>query len=241
MSSTSATDSSQPSAPQEKKGRNPVERVIVWGAILAGVAIAGIEATARFGYGSTLSRLTTALEEDGSHEHKPLSLQDAEKMIAGFPKKVGERQGKISSNVTYRWSGLLKNYGAIQITYDTEEKMVTGVVTEGAPEEEAIPPTTTEPSGPGVMPGGMAATPQAGSGGPGGGPGGPGGAEGEGGGRRFDPFQNDADGDGKLSREEAPERMRENFDEIDTNQDGFIDAAELEARRAARSQRPATE
>jgi len=75
------------------------------------------------------------------------------------------------------------------------------------------------------------------SGGPGPGDG-SGGGEGAGGGRgegrRFDPMQADVDGDGKISREEAPERMQAAFDEIDTNGDGFLDEAEFEARRAAR-------
>lgn len=137
--------------------------------------------------------------------------------------------------MTYRWSGLFKNYGAIQITYDSEDQMVTGVVTEGAP-AVTFPIDHAEGGAPddasqSVVEG----TPGSESPGPGGPPGSGGGG---GGGRGFDPFQNDADGDGKLSREEAPERMRENFDEIDTNQDGFIDKDELEARRAARSQRP---
>jgi Ca2+-binding EF-hand superfamily protein len=37
----------------------------------------------------------------------------------------------------------------------------------------------------------------------------------------------DADGDGKLSPEEAPPRLQENFDRIDANQDGFLDEQEL--------------
>lgn len=39
----------------------------------------------------------------------------------------------------------------------------------------------------------------------------------------------DANGDGKLSKEEAPERMKENFDRIDANEDGFVDETELRA------------
>jgi hypothetical protein len=41
--------------------------------------------------------------------------------------------------------------------------------------------------------------------------------------------QFDRDGDGKLSRDEAPEPMRDSFSQLDTNGDGFIDAAELSA------------
>ena len=37
----------------------------------------------------------------------------------------------------------------------------------------------------------------------------------------------DKDGDGKISRQEAPERMQEFFDRIDANQDGFLDQGEI--------------
>ena len=39
----------------------------------------------------------------------------------------------------------------------------------------------------------------------------------------------DKDGDGKINKEEAPERMRENFERTDTNGDGFIDSKEFDA------------
>lgn len=37
----------------------------------------------------------------------------------------------------------------------------------------------------------------------------------------------DKDGDGKLSKDEAPERIQKNFDQLDRNSDGFVDREEL--------------
>lgn len=42
-------------------------------------------------------------------------------------------------------------------------------------------------------------------------------------------MQSDANGDGKLSAEEAPDRMKPRFDMMDRNSDGLIDEAELKA------------
>ena len=38
----------------------------------------------------------------------------------------------------------------------------------------------------------------------------------------------DANGDGKLSKDEAPEALRQRFDRMDRNSDGFIDQNELQ-------------
>jgi HlyD family secretion protein len=68
---------------------------------------------------------------------------------------------------------------------------------------------------------------------------GPAGGDGEGGrrggrggaGRGGDLMQMDTDGDGKVSREEAPEPMRDFFDRLDANGDGLIDREEADAMR----------
>jgi Ca2+-binding EF-hand superfamily protein len=57
------------------------------------------------------------------------------------------------------------------------------------------------------------------------------GGAGGGGGRGGDLMQNDQDGDGKISRDEAPEWLQPRFDRIDSNGNGFIEADELSALR----------
>jgi hypothetical protein len=71
-----------------------------------------------------------------------------------------------------------------------------------------------------------------GRGGPGGGgPGGGGGGPGGGGPGRGSLMDNDADGDGKISKEEAPEWMQNFFDDTDSDADGFITQAEFDESR----------
>ena len=41
-------------------------------------------------------------------------------------------------------------------------------------------------------------------------------------------MSNDADGDGKISKEEAPERLQQRFDNIDANGDGYLEESELQ-------------
>jgi len=58
------------------------------------------------------------------------------------------------------------------------------------------------------------------------------GGPGRGTGRMPDLMELDKDGDGKISRQEAPERMQGFFEMLDTNKDGFLDKAEIAAMRA---------
>lgn len=80
--------------------------------------------------------------------------------------------------------------------------------------------------GPGASSGAPGAGPAAGPGEAG--PGGPG----PGGRPQFSFSESDADGDGKLSSDEAPEWMQNAFDRIDANSDGFVDQAELAEMRS---------
>jgi len=41
----------------------------------------------------------------------------------------------------------------------------------------------------------------------------------------------DKDGDGRITREEAPARLKKRFDKLDTNHDGALDAEEMKAAR----------
>jgi Ca2+-binding EF-hand superfamily protein len=45
-------------------------------------------------------------------------------------------------------------------------------------------------------------------------------------------MQYDTDGDGQVSKDEAPERMSSFFDSLDGNGDGFIDQTEVDEMRS---------
>ena len=44
-------------------------------------------------------------------------------------------------------------------------------------------------------------------------------------------MQSDQDGDGKISKDEAPEFMQQFFDRVDANADGFLDETEIQSMR----------
>ncbi|MDB4439614.1 hypothetical protein N9153_01680 [Planctomicrobium sp.] len=208
------------SSETEKPKRNPIERLVVWGVILVGVFIACTEGAARFGYSMSLNALQDRVHDDEGADANPLTITAAEKLLVGFPEK---EEG--NERVTFRFKGLVKEFGAIHLKHD-DEGLILGLETDAPPEveEEKVPEFTndaTEPNGDGNM------------GGPGMGAGmGSGGGEGG----NFDPMQFDEDKDGKVSLEEASDRIRESFSEFDIDGDGFIDADEFAAHRAARQQ-----
>jgi hypothetical protein len=225
-------------APPAKPSRSKVEFWIVRGGMLLLVLLVGMQAHARFGYEWTLKKLQAkmAAGEDAEHE---LLLSDAQRCVVGWPSRSTE-EDRHWRKLTLSWRGLTQSY-RIHLPYDGSEQSpaILGVQTDNPPAEpEPTPPAEATADaggahgGPGMP---MMGGPGGGMGGPGGGMamGGPGGGPG-GGGPRPDIMTNDADGDGKVSLEEAPERMRQWFGRMDTNSDGFIDADEAASARARR-------
>jgi len=129
----SATDKDA-SSTTPPKARNPVERVVVWGLILGLVAIVGVEAFARVGYSNSLNSLQAAMEADSDGD--TLMVEEIPAHISGAPSRQVDEEQRI---ITYHWSGLLKDYGNIQLSY-SQENEVLGLKTADAP-----PPTETVP------------------------------------------------------------------------------------------------
>jgi hypothetical protein len=220
---TRTTSSANPPSASRDKPRNPVERVVVWGLIVALLAVSGWEAFARFGYTNSLNSLQAAMaaDEDG----QTLMLEQVPAHLSGSPAREQNEDMRV---VSYHWSGLLKDYGSIHLPYSSDNEVL-GLLTADAPPQEEFT-AIASPDDAGAFDELQDAAPAQMS--DGAGQGAEGGAAGGRGG--FDPMQFDDDGDGQLSLEEAPDRMKESFAEIDTNGDGFADGEELAARRRAR-------
>jgi hypothetical protein len=219
---------SEPASPGAgKKPRSPVERVIVWGGIIVLLLLVAVQAHARKGYEWTLEALQPLVDDDFEGA-VPLAIADVEQHVVGFPSQSENVVSPTRTERVYRWRGLRGSYG-ITLAYNpaADTSVVTSLVTDGAPEPEA---PVYDDSADGEASDLMAGMPGGGGSGPsshdaeGGGPGGERG--------QFNPMDDDADGDGMLSRDEVSERMLEGFDDNDANSDGFLDAAEIEAMRA---------
>jgi hypothetical protein len=238
---------SRPGPAEPATKRNPVERTVVWGGIFVLLALAAFQARARLGYSTTLNKLQSVWETD-SEDYNPLLVSEVSSHIYGWPNhtvmKVAEAvpdqwpwtaaRGQALTSKTealvYRWPGLSKSY-SIALLYErpadgsSESPPIMSLLTEGVvdePEPVVDPAASPETMTPMMTPGG---------GGPPGAHGAGGGPGGGGPGGQFNPLQYDADGDGKLSLEEAPDRMKENFATNDANSDGFLDEEELNALR----------
>jgi hypothetical protein len=219
-----STDNTPLSEPRPaRKPRHKVELWAVRAGILLLVVLAGVQAHARFGYEMSLKSMQARLaaeEESGV----PLLVSDLPGLVVGFPSRddVEERHWRL---VVYKWRGLTQSY-EIRMPYDSSEKTpaILSLETADAP----VPPEPKFVEAPQE-----ASAPPSGGGGPGMGSGMGGGMRG---GPRPDLMASDADGDGRISKSEAPERVAANFGEWDTNGDTFIDKDEIAARRARRPQ-----
>jgi len=136
---TETPQDSEDSQNVEKVKRNPMERLLVWGLILVGVVIACTEGVARFGYTMSLTALQERVrEDDAGEDSNPLLVADAENLMVGFPKKESG-----NDRVTYRFKGLVKEFGAIHLKHD-DDGLVLGLETDAPPEEKAPESTTDE-------------------------------------------------------------------------------------------------
>lgn len=217
----------EPAPQSPSKPRNPVERVVVWGVIVVGLALIAVQAKAWYDCRQSLQRILEAVKTtEASSDISHVTIDSIEPLLVGRPVTSDETMG-IEGMRHYIWKGLLKDYG-IHLRYGVKSRMITEVLNDNPPPPEQRPVLET------------AEAPADGGehGGPPMPPGGGGGPLGGGGRPDFNPMQFDSDGDGRLSREEAPERMQAVFAEIDTNGDGFLDAEEFAARRAQRGPRP---
>ncbi len=235
---SSASSSAAPAAnPVGRPPRSQLEFWFVRGGMVLLLLLVGVQAHARFGYEMSLKKLQARLAEaETSHHDVELLLSDVPRCIVGWP-SCSTRSEHHWRVMTYSWRGLTDTF-QIHLPYDSTESQpaVMELVTADAPApvvedvshvarltaQAAHAMVAPEISGPGAL-------------------GGSGGPLVRAGGQRPDIMASDADGDGKVSREEAPERMTQFFDRIDANADGFIDAEEAAAARRRRSRPPGAE
>ena len=174
----------------EKKPRNPVEKMLVWGFIAVGLVVVAIEARAKLGYDMTLSGLSQKTKEIDESDDGTLALdEETVQAYLKFGPQLGEEEpaGNLRKARWIGWYSLAKpDAYRLKLIFD-EDGTFLFVETTDPPEppEPEVGDETDEggehdaeggfPGGGGPAPGGMAG----GGGGPGAGAGG-----GRGGGRR---------------------------------------------------------
>lgn len=206
----------------EKKPRSPVERALVWGGIIALLAVTLLELRAQQGYARTLEALGNRVDEDDDD----LTLEQAKPLLAFSPTLSEPVSGVGTNEIKCSWFSLFKKgqYEITLIVSKEKEPVLLSFKTAAPPEEVVPPPVDNAGSSP---------SPAMGMGGGGGGMGGGGmggggGFGGMGGAPRPNPLRDAIDGnaDGDLSAEEI-EAAPNSLGKLDKDTDGQIVAAEL--------------
>lgn len=98
----------------EKPGRNPIERLIVWGLIglllIGGGLVVLGDRSARHGYDTTSRALAEAIAAK-NQANVDLKKAEAEAMIVGNPRRT-EAQDRDDTIVRLEWKSLIRSYVA---------------------------------------------------------------------------------------------------------------------------------
>jgi hypothetical protein len=138
----------KPAAAPAKAARSPLERILVWGGIVALILVVAYQAHARFGYDMTRKALEQRLAEDEGQEAKQLFIKDLDQYVVGWPSRKQEQKNKHQATVELTWPGLGPSYTyGMVVFYDPEEdgEPVFNMVTRDykEPDEEESRPATS--------------------------------------------------------------------------------------------------
>ncbi|MCH8829280.1 MAG: hypothetical protein IID45_06855 [Planctomycetes bacterium] len=111
----------EPASAKARKTRSPIERIIVWVAILLLAGFAGVEGFASYGYTRTLAALDADDDvKKGSEKKTAKKLSD---VINGYPSQ--ETEGKGERIITYRWFSFIRTYEIqIHVADDKDDPVI---------------------------------------------------------------------------------------------------------------------
>lgn len=124
----------QPSGEKFAKKRNPVERLVVWGGILALLAMLAFEWNTQSQFNTSVKALEAAIhtkDKNDDTRNSGIPADDIPKYLKGTPKRteavatdvvVSDAQGdKAQTRVMYEWPSLFKTY-KVSVTVDQTGK-----------------------------------------------------------------------------------------------------------------------
>jgi len=133
MTQSDSAAAEKPSSPPKKPGRNPVERVIVWGLIAIAGGLAAWEYRAKAGYDSSLEYIQQRVDEvngaEDTENPTALKMSDVKEHLSGGP-AVSEMQKSPlgEKTVNLKWPSLFKQYELILVVNnDTDNAVVYNV------------------------------------------------------------------------------------------------------------------